>query len=428
MARELGVLEIESASASAASRVPLAAAAPAAPTGSSTGSVIPTGTSRKELVYLNGLRFLLSSWIVCEHFSPQTHGFLHAARYRGSVAVHVFVMMSGFVTHWAYGARMPTECTPLRQFYIRRFGRVIITTWFTMFLHWAIMHYLFDKVDTFGHVFRCFLFVETWLHPEPHGQYCPNGASWTVAALLPSWLLYPVTCQVLNQVGAKQGASGVCGLLMLGLLLLVLTVGPLLLAYVRHDHFLTIEQGHWGYLWPPAQMPPWALGAVVAALAQRAAPGEAKEEESEPSAVQGVMRAGWGFIATLVALAMAYLVLMVPNHDYRAGYEPLYYQSLAPLTGLWLYGACVAEDSRTNLIAKLCSHDTCVTLGAFSFEVYLFQQPINELFLWFFADFADKPKEVPIIFVLFVVTVFTTAGLYSRYVQSWLIKWLRSLG
>merc|ERR1712185_854096 len=41
----------------------------------------------------------------------------------------------------------------------------------------------------------CFALVEPWLLPlvgaDGAWLFCPNGVVWTVAALLPSWLLYP---------------------------------------------------------------------------------------------------------------------------------------------------------------------------------------------------------------------------------------------
>ena len=36
------------------------------------------------------------------------------------------------------------------------------------------------------HLLRCLLFVEPWIAPE---NWCPDGQSWTIAALIPSWCL-----------------------------------------------------------------------------------------------------------------------------------------------------------------------------------------------------------------------------------------------
>ena len=34
------------------------------------------------------------------------------------------------------------------------------------------------------HLARCLAFVEPWWQPE---EWCPDGQSWTIAALVPSW-------------------------------------------------------------------------------------------------------------------------------------------------------------------------------------------------------------------------------------------------
>ena len=36
------------------------------------------------------------------------------------------------------------------------------------------------------HLLRCLIFLEPWLQPE---EWCPDGQSWTIAALMPSWSL-----------------------------------------------------------------------------------------------------------------------------------------------------------------------------------------------------------------------------------------------
>lgn len=47
--------------------------------------------------------------------------------------------MSGFVTHWVYGPRLAAcDLEELKRFFVRRMGRVVLTTWLAMLLGLAV--------------------------------------------------------------------------------------------------------------------------------------------------------------------------------------------------------------------------------------------------------------------------------------------------
>eukprot|EP00435_Cladocopium_sp_Y103_P003820 s3472_g1.t1 len=205
----------------------------------------------QKLEHLTGARFLASLWIVCGHFAPRLEETAFTVvRHRGNAAVNFFIVMSGFVTHWAYADRL-TSCDAgeLRRFFVRRMGRVVLTTWVAMLLGLSVLLVqLRGDTPDLGHVLRCFLFLETWRDPI---DWCPNGQTWsamqrfaqlieldayrnnvTVAALLPSWLLYPVTLQVILILRETGRAALFLG----AFILVVLSVGPLAVVFCHQGH------------------------------------------------------------------------------------------------------------------------------------------------------------------------------------------------
>ena len=102
------------------------------------------------LEFVSGSRCLASLWIVCQHFSPHSgDGALVKALWRSDAAVDYFIVLSGFVTHWASrGAfaalqRHRDDAARWRdgakKWYGRRFGRVLLATYVAMAASWAMV-------------------------------------------------------------------------------------------------------------------------------------------------------------------------------------------------------------------------------------------------------------------------------------------------
>ncbi|CAJ1357652.1 unnamed protein product [Effrenium voratum] len=367
-------------------------------------SIISSDSQAGSYMHLRS-RFLASLWIVCGHFAPrlETTAFT-TVRHRGNAAVNFFIVMSGFVTHWAYGNRMAlADMQQIRQFYVRRLGRVVVTTWLAMALGLGVLLVqLRGHCPDLGHILRCFLFVETWRDPI---DWCPNGQTWTVAALLPSWLLYPATCRVIMALN-----RGGCGALLLAAVgLTVLSLAPMLVVFCRQGFWLTNAQGVWSYVWPPSQLPDFALGAVTAQLARELG--------------------GCGTLADASLLLAALCCFLIPSSGAREGWEPFFGHALAPLFAAFLGAA----SGRAGLAARLLRSEALVALGAFSFEVYLFQYPIHELFVaagdisgtFSMRNTAGEYNNNSCGFVIFGFWLWLSSGLYCEFVESRLVGWLR---
>lgn len=257
-------------------------------------------TRMPELTHLTGVRFLANFWIVCGHFIPRhPETVLNHVNDRGNVAVNFFITMSGFITHWAYsGKRM--EDGAVGQYYARRLGRVFVATWFAMGAAALIMLASGEgeQLKDAGHLTRCFLFMEPWLEPN---HWCPNGQTWTIAALLPSWLLYPWTRNLIVSAealgdrlasassgassslsGASSGPSsgpssgavrnrwgGGWALVLLMAWCWLLEFGAMLAVYFAQGRTLSLQQHYWSYAWPPAQVLDFFIGCAAAHLAKR---------------------------------------------------------------------------------------------------------------------------------------------------------------
>ncbi|CAE8670298.1 unnamed protein product [Polarella glacialis] len=383
---------------------------------------------QSRLDHLTGARCLASVWIVCGHFVPRLEPTVFsAARHRGNTAVNFFIVMSGFITHWVYATRV-LQGGQIRRFYVRRIGRVVITTWIAMLLGVAVLLVqLRGQCPDLGHLLRCFLFVETWHDPV---DWCPNGQTWTVAALLPSWLLYPLTCRA---VAAAERCGGATALAALAALLWLVSFGPLWVLFVRQGSWITNKQGVWGYVWPPSQLADFALGVTTAALARRhaAAASSASEEDSDEQ--EPGMRRVWarGLLADGCILIVGLTCLCAPWYGGREGWEPLFNHGFGLLFAAFLYGSAAGGGS--GLVARLFRHDVLVCLGAYSFEVYLFQYPVHEIFVAVgdvsgAFDMRNAKREYnnnSCGFVVFFFSLWLAAGLYAEFVESHLIRWLQ---
>lgn len=179
--------------------------------------------------HLTGARCLAALWILCAHYLPRGPQEAEQVRalYRVDVAVCFFVVASGFVTHWS--AKLEDlSCSKLVRYYVRRLGRVLLSYWLALLWHVLLLRR--QQALDLGYVLRCACFLEQWL------RWCPNGPSWFVFALLPSWLLYPWS-RKLVQVAEEHGVPG---LLALAFILSAASIGPktsrklFLMIYIPH--------------------------------------------------------------------------------------------------------------------------------------------------------------------------------------------------
>lgn len=325
----------------------------------------------QRLEYVAGTRFVASLWIVCQHFSPHSsHGELVKVLWRSNVGVDYFIVLSGFVTHW--GKKKVT-----RSWFVRRFGRVLTSTYVSMVFAIIILALQGAHLDP-GHVARCFLLVEPWWQPN---YWCPNGQIWTVAALVPAWLAYPLL------------RPGWC----LGVLALVMPCVTLAMLGRPNPNPNLHE---WLYLWPPAQFLDFVLGTCCAELAKRHGEGR-----------------GWVADAAFLFIVLVCFFFPNPRMDYRSHWEVLFDHCLAPFFGMFLYAAARGN----SLTGRFFSHPALAALGDVSFQVYLFQWPVHASFQLLGLPTQDAPEN----FIAFVLFLWVFAALYEYYLERPFVTYLR---
>lgn len=248
-----------------------------------------------------------------------------------------------------------------------------------------------------GHLVRCFLLVETWLNPR---RWCPNGQIWTVAALAPAWLSYPL----LDRLVYRRQRP------LLTLLLIVAAILPTAVAMallIRSGGKLNARQHAYLYFWPPAQFLDFVLGVVSAELA------------ATTRWMQGAPDAHLAD-ACVCAIALACFAIPNPSLDYRCGIEPLFDHMLAPLHAAFLFFS--ARAPMPSIAASILAHPALDTLGTCSFEVYLFQWPIHASLglagLVTLQPFGEN-------FVAFVLTLWLFAAAYEIYLERPFVAYLR---
>ena len=419
----------------------------------------------KHLHHLSGARCLLSFWIACRHLLPPSKQWDSTSRllFRSGIAVEFFLVLSGFVTHWAY-AEKPQLATRggACQLYARRIGRVAFTAWLTIAYMLAINYFGFGIVSQSPWIYHlaCFTLVEPWVLPlvlyGPNANdwvFCPNGVVWTVASLLPSWLLYPwLHHRILLKATSRNS------LIILGLTVWAKLMIGMLLYYFMNGFYIDPTIATLSYMWPPAAFPAFALGTIAAEAARRhvqkgkapSSTSRAQDERQPLTSAQPQSRSSSGFVGRYLRGALADLCLLLPllailllpayhedsngnvDKEYsntRDGYEPLLLHAFAPLFALYLYASSTADDEqyeRPGLFERLFSHRALVSLGDFSFVVYLFQAPVFRTYEAIYIDrFIALQKVEPKLVAAALFTLYVASGLYAHFIEARVVAFLR---
>ena len=152
-----------------------------------------TPTKARRLDHLSGVRTLASFWIVADHLTrwfyqtfcgaedPDYSLFSVKLASQGFSAVSIFVVMSGFLTHWtSAGKDITSSWRVLLRHYFLRMDRVLLGTFTAMIATGAIDVAIYGEN---GSVFRrgtwnllcLFPFLAGW---SEGGWQCPCAASW----------------------------------------------------------------------------------------------------------------------------------------------------------------------------------------------------------------------------------------------------------
>lgn len=481
-----------------------------------------------QLHALTGLRFWLILWVVAYHYyadlleSEEVSTLPHVMIFdtlgdtllsgtgRVHIAVCMFVTLSGFVTQWAYKPT-PLAWRPLALWYVRRLDRVLLSTWLWMaysnlinigrppsvlsgVIAKGLPSHMFSQ-PTAGWTALCYAQLAPWVAPQwlfhipstlaanpigwlldPHSStaflrenalvLCPNAPAWTVASLIPQWIIFPlVTHPILDAVTVRGGTAGLCALVLAVALLVVM---PYVGTYLSQSNSIPASAVEWLYFHPVASMPNFGLGAVVAALAQRvgspshapstaaaahaagkvdtvgtpnpALSGEsASSEPASSSRMSSWVAVGTSVLADACMLSLlAVAFVRLPDDGPKVtGVKAFLIPIAVLLFGGFLFGAAVgvsharsppttlsAAFTAGGLFAWRLAQPVSRSLGVHAFEVYLMHSPIKETLLLLTNSQKFQTAYAP---VLSAITTWALAIVYATYVQDPAVGFVRTL-
>ena len=416
----------------------------------------------RKLDHLDGGRTVLALWILMHHFPDHPEGghtLLQGDR--AHVAVSYFVVLSGFVTHWVYGRPERWDGRLLR-FYARRLDRIVLTSWLGM-LAILVMELLSLSYPGAGLLARdeheahryfhahenvsdvldperllgCFSFLRWYYAPGETFDLvdCPNLPTWTVAALILCWLLYPLLRWLLVKAWDRGAAAGIAACSLLASSWLV-TIVTLIALWAAHGFtFPTDRQHDMGYYWPPANVGDFCLGVAAAALVHRAESSAVTAAEATPllgASGPGATasrqrrlvlwaRASWAMIlADAAAITTAATIVALPDiGPHRTGPEALLDHAFAPLLAAWIYGSSVGPD--TGLVGRLLRQPAFAWPGKYAFHVYILWYPLRAFIgIYTFLDLTRPADAVTALLIHWIVS-----ALYAEYVEVQLVRLLR---
>jgi len=320
----------------------------------------PAGTPATEgrgprLEYISGMRAMVGVAIIVSHFAvshEDSEARYTFAKHMAKVGLSYLVMLSGFLTHYAYRSRVASES--LAIFYMRRFAPILPVYFAALVLGWAVNQndtvgpaaYRVGYWTSLGVWFPLFTGDVTHVWGDAKEGY--NVSIWTVATLIWIWLLYPFFARWLMRVTADKKAWHL-HLLGVGLpCLFAALCTPF--AWGKGDLFRI------AHVSVPTNAFRFFPGVLVAEIVL-AAP--VKKHWT------------WGAIHDLLSVAILLLAAFLPGGTHDA--NPFSnFCSLALIAGVLL----AAPFATTSPLLRLLASSFPTSLGAYSFELYAFQCPV----------------------------------------------------
>lgn len=224
---------------------------------SRTPAAVDPALAVPRLPSLTGLRWVAAFVVFAYHvrnlgyFSGHAQGLLSITMGAGATGVSLFFVLSGFVLAWAH--RPGTKPT---TFWWRRVARIYPLHFVGVVLAVAVAHFLMASILTMSPkaLLANFLLVSSWHAPW---WQAGNPVSWSLVCEAFFYLIFPLAIRFLHgaRVGVLRGTAALSVLLTIA--------APSLLAALPGQ----LSAGSW----PPARLPEFVLGVVVACLVRSGA-------------------------------------------------------------------------------------------------------------------------------------------------------------
>ncbi|MFD5466975.1 acyltransferase family protein [Kitasatospora sp. NPDC127059] len=213
---------------------------------------------------LTGLRFIAAAAVVAQHSSliwSHGHGENATLLRLGFAAVTFFFLLSGFLLTWAW---RPDQ--PVRVFWRRRLARIMPTHLATLLAGVLLLAAAGQAVPLRAWLPNALL-LQTW--PPDFDLLDPgvNGVSWSLCCDLAFYLLFPAVARRAAAIRPERLRHWAAAIVAVILLIppLVTAARPLLDG-PPFGLGVTLRQIWFCYTFPPARMPEFLLGMVLARL------------------------------------------------------------------------------------------------------------------------------------------------------------------
>ena len=340
---------------------------------------------------LSGLRTLATTWIVLGHFAAEPRGLTARFLSRGHVAVSLYIVLSGFVTHLAYGTKTFSTWPERGRFYLRRFGRIWLTYYVSCVLG-LVQRSLTHEVLPAREYVLPLLLLDSWRPTARLDAAYPNlnPAGWTLSTLMLPWLAYPFLNAAFRRVPARPKP-----IIALMLLFVIGAIAPALCLYLVRvgrgappGEVINRAESLYLYQFPPMRLCEFLLGMASSQLLR----------------VEGLMEwRGWPWVGWASAAAIFVSSATVP-YEYlgRVDHEAIFISACSPAWALVLL-ACNTPVDSSSLVRTL-RHPVLSSIGAYSFAVYLFQ------WLWYYAWYGVEMVSDPSV---------STPGVWAAYLPAY---------
>uniref|UniRef100_A0A7S4JRG3 Acyltransferase 3 domain-containing protein n=1 Tax=Odontella aurita TaxID=265563 RepID=A0A7S4JRG3_9STRA len=383
------------------------------------------------LYHLDGFRFIVGLWLVVAHnFDPKVLGegtLLEKFCFRRYVAVSFFLVLSGFVSQYAYCGRNFNEPGVLKKFYVGRIGSVLACYYATMVVSLIMKLVSPDysyaaKGKNWGIGLPLVItLTQTWV---PKYAYFGNPPAWTMSTLVAHWAAFPWLQKWLLQAGDKKVRA-------VAILLPVLACIPVCITLIVEGGRLPGRVWYIFYTFPLSRFPDFAYGAALSEIFVRKFRSDSKKEETEGGTADEELKPWWNrvslpFLADLIFPIVITLILAVPYSGRKSIFDSIMIFAPMHLFGLLIFGSSV--DPSKSYTARVFALEPCRKLGDFAFQVYLWRYPLFAAVCWIQNGqypsgwvYLSPPYFFPSFFVLYLLSY-----LWYRFVDNPIRKHLTS--
>ncbi|MBO4722590.1 MAG: acyltransferase [Muribaculaceae bacterium] len=290
---------------------------------------------------LNSWRGIFAICIVCFHFA------MHAFDQMGYAGVTFFFMLSGFLV--SYKRSSIDSC---KQFYWHRMKRIFSLHWLVLaamiVLDLAIIHHFHYGWDLPLHV----LLLQSWV-PNEEVFFNYSIHSWFLSSLMFCIIVTPLLFKFFNRMSLKVAWSVVIAA--------CATVAFIALVTDEHWHSYI-------HVCPAIRLVDYSLGMLL---------GATLRERILPSHIS-MTRATVNEIVPLVVLA-AFGIIHASGNSVASQLEG---SAMWWLPVSMLVVMCAILNGHEGMIGKLLIIKPLLWLGGISFEIYILQKLVNNLFVY----------------------------------------------